>query len=76
MPFVKFMLLRDNVGNVPLEPVYRAMEDAGYDLSLIEHDREPRTPPRSWRARAHRIWGRIAVESEGSEALLHGAHRA
>jgi rhamnosyltransferase len=76
MPFVKLMLLRENVGNLPLGPVYRAMQDAGYDLTLVEHDREPKAPPRSWRARAHRIWSRIAVESQGSEALQHGADRA
>jgi len=76
MPFVKLMLLRDNVGNVALEPVYRAMAKAGYDLTLIEHDRAPQTPPGSWRGRAHRIWSRIAVESSGSDALLRPVHRA
>ncbi len=36
MPFVKVAVLRDNLGRVPLEPLYRLMEAAGYEKSLIE----------------------------------------
>jgi len=64
MPFVKAMLLRDNVGGVPLEPVYRAMLAAGYDMGLVELDRAAPRRQMGWRARARRIWGRVAVESE------------
>ncbi len=39
MPFVKIELLRDNPASVPLTPVFRAMEQAGFDLDLIEFDR-------------------------------------
>jgi lipopolysaccharide biosynthesis protein len=65
MPYVKVMLLRDNVGRVPLAPVYRALETSGYDLRLIELDR---TPPQNetLRARARRVWNRVAPPSEGS----------
>jgi lipopolysaccharide biosynthesis protein len=68
MPYVKVMLLRNNMGNVPLEPVYRAMAAAGYDLRLVELDP---TPPRdvSLRARARRAWNRIAPSTDGSSAL-------
>jgi rhamnosyltransferase len=69
VPFVKAMLLRDNVGNVPLGPVYEAMEAAGYDLGLIELDRRPMKRDLGWRARARRIWTRIAVQSDSSSAL-------
>lgn len=40
MPFVKVELLRDNPGNVPLEPVRERMRASGYDMSLVEFDRE------------------------------------
>jgi len=76
MPFVKVMLLRDNVGQVPLEPVYRAIADAGYDLDLIELDRKAKTLDPSWRARARRLWGRVAVESENETPLSQVARRA
>jgi hypothetical protein len=76
MPFVKMMLLRDNVGQVPLEPVYRAMADAGYDLDLIELDRKPKTSHSSLRARARRLWGRIAVESDDATPLSPVSRRA
>jgi rhamnosyltransferase len=39
MPFVKIELLRDNPKSVPLSPVYRAMQRAGYDLDMVEFDR-------------------------------------
>ncbi len=61
MPFVKMMLLRDNPGNVPLAPIYRAMATAGYDLRLVELDRPKREHDPSWRARARRLWSRIAA---------------
>ncbi len=38
MPFVKASLLRDNPGKVDLTRVYRQLERAGYDLSMIELD--------------------------------------
>jgi lipopolysaccharide biosynthesis protein len=69
MPFVKLMLLRDNPGNVPLDPVYRAMAAAGYDLGLIELDRAPKPPELGWRGRMRRIWSRIAVVSDKTSAL-------
>jgi rhamnosyltransferase len=69
VPFVKLMLLRDNVGGVPLEPVYRAMEAAGYDLDLIELDRAPRPREPGWRGAARRLWSRIAVESDATSPL-------
>lgn len=53
-PFIKVELFRDNIGQVPLEPVRRAMASRGYDITLIEFDRPPRQrrikPP--WRERA------------------------
>jgi rhamnosyltransferase len=76
VPFVKGMLLRDNVGNVPLGPVYRAMAEAGYDLGLIELDRAPMPQARGWRARARRLWGRIAVQSDTRSALALPAGEA
>ncbi len=39
MPFVKLEVLRDNPAGVPLTPIYRAMEEAGYDLDLVQFDR-------------------------------------
>jgi lipopolysaccharide biosynthesis protein len=42
MPYVKVSLLRDNPLGVNLKPVYRAMDQAGYDRSLIEFDRAHR----------------------------------
>jgi rhamnosyltransferase len=41
MPFVKVELLRDNPSRVRLSPVYRAMEKAGYDMTMVQFDREP-----------------------------------
>jgi lipopolysaccharide biosynthesis protein len=82
MPFVKVMLLRDNVGMVPLAPVYRAMAAAGYDLDLIELDRAPIRRASGLRARVRRLWSRIAVESEkispmsAPAAPPHGARSA
>jgi len=63
VPYVKVMLLRDNVGRVPLAPVYRSLAASGYDLRLIELDR---TPPQteSVRERARRVWNRIAPASD------------
>jgi lipopolysaccharide biosynthesis protein len=69
MPYVKAMLLRDNVGGVPLDPVYNAMAAAGYDMDLIELDRPPKKLDQRWRARARRLWARVAVESEKSSPL-------
>jgi lipopolysaccharide biosynthesis protein len=42
LPFVKVETLRDNPFGVRLRPVYRAMERAGFDLSLVEFDRPSR----------------------------------
>lgn len=39
MPYVKVSLLRDNPKGVDLKPVYRAMDAAGYDRTMIEFDR-------------------------------------
>jgi lipopolysaccharide biosynthesis protein len=39
MPYVKISLLRDNPKGVNLKPVYRAIDDTGYDRSMIEFDR-------------------------------------
>jgi lipopolysaccharide biosynthesis protein len=51
MPFVKADTLRDNPGKVPLRPIYRAMEKAGYDTSMVVFDR----------ASSHRgSWARLA----------------
>ncbi len=69
MPFVKMMLLRDNVGNVDLAPVYRRMAEAGYDLDLIAFDRAPQRHRKELRARVRRLWHRLAVDSEGTSAL-------
>jgi len=69
MPFVKMMLLRDNVGDVDLGAVYQMMAEAGYDLDLIEFDRTPRLPAKDLRARVRRLWHRLAVDSEGTSAL-------
>jgi hypothetical protein len=69
MPFVKMMLLRDNVGRVPLEPVYEAMRAAGYDLDLIELDRAPLQRDPGLRAFARRVWSRIAIVSEPTSPL-------
>jgi lipopolysaccharide biosynthesis protein len=63
MPYVKVMLLRDNVGRVPLAPVYRAMATSGYDLRLIDLDRTPRSE--TFRERARRVWNRVAPPSDG-----------
>jgi lipopolysaccharide biosynthesis protein len=76
MPFVKVMLLRDNVGDVPLEPVYRAIEAAGYDRKLLEFDARAKPRDESLRAKARRLWGRIAIESEGSPLALAGGPKA
>jgi len=76
MPFIKLTLLRDNPGDVPLGPVYRAMEAAGYDVGLAELDRTPKPRDPSWRGRARRLWSRIAVESDGASALSQPARGA
>jgi lipopolysaccharide biosynthesis protein len=69
MPFVKVMLLRDNVGGVRLGPVYRAMAGAGYDLDQVEFDRPAEPLDRKLRARARRLWSMVAEYSEGSSKL-------
>jgi lipopolysaccharide biosynthesis protein len=76
MPFVKAMLLRDNVGNVPLDPVYRAMAQAGYDLNLVQFDRTPPKRDRRLRARVRRVWRRFAEDSGESAALSARARPA
>ncbi len=38
LPFVKLELFRKNPLNAPLEPLYRALEAAGYDRALVEVD--------------------------------------
>jgi lipopolysaccharide biosynthesis protein len=75
MPFVKASLLRDNLADLPLEPIYRAMSAAGYDLGLIPFDRAPKSTPLTLRARARRLWQRVAVDSVGTSLLgqPHGA---
>jgi rhamnosyltransferase len=70
MPFVKVMLLRDNVGDVRLDPVYEGMSRAGYDMSLVAFDRAPTERDRKLRARARRLWSRVAEYSEGSSQLV------
>ena len=70
MPFVKVGLLRDNFGEVSLKPVYRAMAEAGYDLELVKFDRRPPSRDRKLRARARRLWSRVAEYSEGSSLLV------
>lgn len=65
MPFVKVMLLRDNVGRLKLDGVYDAMKSRGYDLSLVPFDRESKEPDPNLRTRLRRIWSRLAVETEG-----------
>lgn len=69
MPFIKVMLLRDNVGDVRLGPVYRAMARAGYDLARVKFDRPGFEPERGARARARRLWSMVAEYSEGSSKL-------
>jgi lipopolysaccharide biosynthesis protein len=69
MPFVKVGLLRDNLGEVRLDPVYRAMAQAGYDLEFVKFDRPAPPRDRKLRARARRLWSRMAEYSEGSSAL-------
>jgi rhamnosyltransferase len=39
MPFVKALLLRENPGRVPLQPVRELMQELGYDLNLVRFDR-------------------------------------
>jgi len=39
-PFVKVALLRDNPNRVALQPIYQAMDHAGYPRRLIEFDRD------------------------------------
>jgi lipopolysaccharide biosynthesis protein len=73
MPFVKAMLLRDNIGMVSLDPVYQAISASGYDLALIEFDRAPVVRHAGLRARVRRLWSRIAVESEKTSPLAHPA---
>ncbi|HEX4478087.1 MAG TPA: rhamnan synthesis F family protein [Polyangiaceae bacterium] len=41
MPYVKLLLLRENPRNLPLEPVFAAMDAAGFERSLIEIDARP-----------------------------------
>lgn len=43
MPFVKVELLRDNVIDVPLEPVYRRIRQTPYPEALIAFDRAARS---------------------------------
>jgi lipopolysaccharide biosynthesis protein len=69
MPFVKCALLRDNLGDLRLDPVYRAMADGGYDLDLVKFDRPAPPRDRAIRARARRLWTRVAEYSEGSSHL-------
>jgi lipopolysaccharide biosynthesis protein len=76
MPFIKVILLRDNPGDVPLGPVYRAMEAAGYDVGLAELDRASNPRDASWRGRARRFWNRIAIESDTASALSQPARSA
>jgi lipopolysaccharide biosynthesis protein len=72
MPFVKVGLLRDNLGEVRLDPVYRAMADSGYDLDLVKFDRAAPPRDKKLRARARRLWSRVAEYSEGSSLLAAG----
>jgi lipopolysaccharide biosynthesis protein len=69
MPYVKVSLLRDNLGEVRLDPVFRAMADAGYDLDLVKFDRPAPQRDRALKARARRLWTRVAEYSEGSSQL-------
>jgi lipopolysaccharide biosynthesis protein len=46
MPYVKLELLRDNPRRYPLEPVFQAMDRAGYDRSLVEVDEPTRRSAR------------------------------
>jgi len=70
-PFVKVELLRDNIAKIPLEPVYRMVAEAGYDMTLIEFDRPPKQdrtyPP--WPERANLFVKRL------SGALAHTIER-
>jgi lipopolysaccharide biosynthesis protein len=57
MPFVKAELLRDNPLYAELEPVLQAMEDTGFDMSLVEFDRPVKrngAPPPALERRARR----------------------
>jgi hypothetical protein len=69
MPFVKGMLLRDNVGDVRLDPVYRAMSGAGYNLGLVAFDRPPPPRARKVRERLRKLWSHIAHYSEGTSPI-------
>jgi rhamnosyltransferase len=69
MPFVKVTLLRDNPGGVRLDPIYRSMEEAGYDLGLVKFDRSGSASDRRLRAKVRRIWYRFASEPQPPSAL-------
>jgi rhamnosyltransferase len=69
MPFVKVTLLRDNPGGMRLDPIYRTMEAAGYDLGLVTFDRSAPTSDRRLRAKVRRIWYRFASEPQPPSAL-------
>jgi lipopolysaccharide biosynthesis protein len=73
MPFVKAGLLRDNIGEVRLDPVYRAMSRAGYDRELVAFDRPPPTRARKLRSRLRRAWSHFAHYSEGSSPIARCA---
>jgi len=66
MPFVKVSLLRDNLAELPLDPIHRTMAAAGYDLGLLPFDRHRKPIPRTLRARARRLWQRLAIDSDSS----------
>jgi rhamnosyltransferase len=44
VPYVKVQLLRDNPRRIPLEPVWQALDEAGYNCRLVTFDR-PVTAP-------------------------------
>jgi lipopolysaccharide biosynthesis protein len=64
MPFVKVFLLRDNPFGVPLDPLYRMMKAAGYDLDLVRFDRPPgSSEPRGLAAFPARLWRKAVATS-------------
>jgi rhamnosyltransferase len=61
MPFVKASLLKENVGRLPLEPVFDAMRATGYDMSLVEIQPHPPSPL-TWRDVARRTVPNFIVD--------------